>query len=207
MATDATPEQAVRFWSALENAERFFMGDAAVQRALKKLAATLEQHHIPYAIAGAMALNLHGYQRVTVDVDVLMTREGLTTLKAAVLGLGYIEKFPGSKGLRDTENNVVIDVLIAGEFPGDGKPKPVAFPEPNRSAVRVDDVNVLSLDAMLELKLASGMSAPHRLKDLADVVETIRALTLPREIGTQLDASVRAKFDELWVAAQAQDPE
>lgn len=41
----------------------------------------------------------------------------------------------------------------------------------------------------------------------ADAVETIRALTLPRETGVQLDPSVRAKFDELWVAAQAQDPE
>lgn len=183
------------------------MGDAAVQRALKKLAATLEQHRIPYAIAGAMALNLHGYQRVTVDVDVLLTRDGLAALKAVALGLGYAEKFPGSKGLRDTENNVFIDVLVAGDFPGDGKPKPVAFPEPNGSTVRVGNVTVLALSAMLELKLASGMSAPHRLKDLADVVETIRALALPRATSEQLDPSVRAKFDELWVAAQAQDPE
>ena len=66
---------------------------------------------------------------------------------------------------------------------------------------------MLALGAMLELKLASGMSAPHRLKDLADVIETIRALFLPRETGAQLDPSVRAKFDELWVAAQAVDPE
>jgi hypothetical protein len=207
MAIDATPEQAARFWSALENAERFFMGDAAVQRALRKLALTLEQQRIPYAIAGAMALNLHGYQRVTVDVDVLLTREGLAALKAAVVGLGYVEKFPGSKGLRDTENNVVIDVLITGEFPGDGKAKPVAFPAPELASVRVDDIHVLSLAAMLELKLASGMSAPHRLKDLADVVETIRALSLPRETAAKLDPWVRAKFDELWVAAQAVDPE
>jgi hypothetical protein len=38
-------------------------------------------------------------------------------------------------------------------------------------------------------------------------VETIRALVLPRDVGAQLDPSVREKFDELWVAAQAKDPE
>jgi hypothetical protein len=53
------------------------------------------------------------------------------------------------------------------------------------------------------LKLASGISAPHRLRDLADVLELIRILSLPRETAESLDPSVRAKFDELWQAAQA----
>src|SRR5688500_375479 len=104
--------------AALERAERFFMGDAAVHQALKQLAATLESAGIPYAVAGAMALNIHGYERMTSDVDVLLTRDGLAALKAAALGRGYLEKFPGSKGLRDTIHNVTIDVLIAGDYPG-----------------------------------------------------------------------------------------
>jgi hypothetical protein len=58
------------------------------------------------------------------------------------------------------------------------------------------------LDKLIELKLASGMSAPHRLKDLADVLELIRVLSLPRDRALSLDASVRAKYDELWPAAQ-----
>src|SRR5438552_13953741 len=103
------------------------MGDAAVQRALRRLAAILDAAQIPYAIAGAMALNEHGYHRVTTDVDVLLSPEGLSALKERVLGLGYVEKFPGSKGLRDTENGVNVDVLLAGDFPGDGKPKAVRF--------------------------------------------------------------------------------
>jgi hypothetical protein len=84
----------------------------------------------PYAIAGAMALNEYGYRRVTTGVDVLLSASGLVKLRAAVLGSGYVEKFPGSKGLRDTENGVNVDVLLAGEYPGDGKPKPVSFPDP-----------------------------------------------------------------------------
>ncbi|HXT51731.1 MAG TPA: hypothetical protein VN811_11850 [Thermoanaerobaculia bacterium] len=196
-----------RFWAAAEEATRFFMGQADVQRALVRIAQTLDRLDIPYAVMGAMALNEWGYRRVTVDVDVLLTADGLARLKAAVLGRGYLEKFPGSRGLRDVASGVTIDVVLAGEYPGDGKPKPVAFPDPGRAAVRGERVALLPLPTILELKLASGISAPHRLKDLADVLEVIRALGLPRELGQELDASVRDKYDELWQAAQVRDPE
>jgi hypothetical protein len=201
------PRDEARFWSGVSEAERFFMGDAAVQRALRRLAAILDAAHIPYAIAGAMALNEYGYQRVTTDVDVLLTREGLSALKARVLGLGYIEKFPGSKGFRDTENGVNVDVLLAGDFPGDGKPKPVRFPDPAAVAERGREVALLPLPRLIELKLASGLSAPHRLKDLADVLELIRAARLSESLAEQLDPSVRDKYHELWKAAQVREEE
>ncbi|HEY2029024.1 MAG TPA: hypothetical protein VGH20_07420 [Myxococcales bacterium] len=189
------------FWTGVDYASRFFMGDADVQRALSKIIAELEDAKIPYAIAGAMALNWYGYRRVTVDVDLLLTAEGLRELKERILGRSYVEKFAGSKSMRDTENNVGIDVLIAGQFPGDGKPKPVAFPDPATIAFQGLKGRFLPLPKLIELKLASGMSAPHRLKDLSDVVELIRVAKIPRELGAQLDASVRAKYDELWLAA------
>jgi hypothetical protein len=144
---------------------------------------------------------------VTTDVDVLLTRDGLEALKKRVLGRGYLEKFPGSKGLRDTENGVTVDVLLAGDYPGDGKPKPVRFPDPADVAVRGARGAFLPLPILLELKLASGMSAPHRLKDLADVLELIRAARLPRSIEGELDGSVRGKFLELWDAAQTEERE
>lgn len=194
--------------AVLKKANAFFMGTSEVQSAAGSLAARLEDAGIPYAIAGALALGVHGYVRVTEDVDVLLTREGLAELKRRYLGLGYVEQFPGSKGLRDPQHNVKIDVLIAGDFPGDGKPKPVAFPDPaNVVTVRGERFAVVPLEKVIELKLASGMTAPHRLKDLADVLELIRARSLPRELGQRLDPYVQPKFDELWVAAQGTDPE
>ena len=59
----------------------------------------------------------------------------------------------------------------------------------------------LALPRFIELKLASGISAPHRIRDLADVLELIRAAKLSRELQQDLDASVRAKYEELWLAA------
>lgn len=182
------------------------MGEADVQKALEALVRTLDAEGIPYAIIGAMALNEFGYRRVTVDVDVLLTADGLALLKARHLGRGYVEKFPGSRGLRDAEHGVDIDVVLAGSYPGDGQPKPVAFPDPAAAAERGARVALLPLPTLLELKLASGMTAPHRLKDLADVLEVIRAMRLPRSLAADLNPYVREKYLELWHAAQVEDP-
>ena len=138
------------------------MGEADVQRALERLARLLDQEHIPYAVIGAMALNEWGYRRVTVDVDVLLTADGLASLKAAALGRGYLEKFPGRRGLRDTQAGVTIDVVLAGEYPGDGKPEAVAFPDPADAAVRGQRVALLPLPTLIELKLASGLRSSGR---------------------------------------------
>jgi hypothetical protein len=197
------PEQEARFFAGAEEATRFFMGEADVQHALEKIARLLESAGIPYAVIGGMALNEYGYRRVTVDVDVLLTREGLKEFRERHLGLGYVEKFAGSKGLRDTENGVPIDIVLAGEYPGDGLPKPIAFPDPATAAVRGERIALLPLPRLLELKLASGMSAPHRLRDLADVLELVRLLGLSGELAEELDPSVREKYRELWQAAQA----
>lgn len=182
------------------------MGAAPVQQAMRKLAVLLDDLNIPYALVGAMALNEYGYKRVTVDVDVLMTPEGLKQFKAVWLGRGYVEKFPGSKGIRDTELGVMIDVLITGDYPGDGRPKPVRFPDPARVAIREGGLSLIPLATLVELKLASGISAPSRLRDLSDVQELIKHAKLSRELAHELDASVRVRYLELWDAAQTPDP-
>jgi hypothetical protein len=61
---------------------------------------------------------------------------------------------------------------------------------------------VLDLRTLVELKLASGISAPDRLQDLADVLALIRANALPEAFAERLDATVRDKYRELWIAAQ-----
>lgn len=189
-----------RFWQGVQTAGRFFVGEADVQKALEQLVRVLDDLEIPYAIVGAMALNEFGYQRTTVDVNVLLTAGGLAAFKAHALGRGYVEKFPGSRGVRDTEHRVDIDVVLTGEFPGDGQPKPVVFPDPATAALRGARVALLPLPMVVELKLASGMTAPHRLKDLADVQELIRIQRLPRTLVLELNAFVRDKYLELWQA-------
>jgi hypothetical protein len=126
--------------------------------------------------------------------------------KALDLGRGYVERFPRSRGMRDTEHGVDIDVVLTGGYPGDGKAKPVAFPDPGVAAERGARVALLPLPILVELKLASGLTAPHRLRDLADVQELIRVRQLPRDLSESLDPFVRDKYLELWQAV-ADHPE
>lgn len=199
------PADEAEFFAGARYATEFFMDKADVHESMEKIARRLEELEIPYAIVGAMALNLYKVRRVTVDVDVLLTRDGLTQFKERWLGRGYVEKFPGSKGLRDASNGVNIDVIYTGEYPGDGKPKPIVFPDPAEVALAGERVRILPLERFVELKLASGMSAPHRLKDLADVIALIRARNLPEDL--ELHEYVRPKYRELWAAAQHRDEE
>lgn len=108
--------------------------------------------------------------------------------------------------MRDTAANVRIDFLLTGDYPGDRKPKPVAFPDPSGAATMGSDgYPVLELETLLELKIASGMTAPHRLRDLADALERIRKNRLPVEYAERLNPYVREKFRELWPAAKVEE--
>ena len=154
---------------------------------------------------GAMAGNAHGFRRNTENVDVLLTRDGLARFKERWLGSGWNERFPGSKGLVDAVADVRVHVLLAGEYPGDRQPKPVAFPDPAQVAeLGTGDYAypVLKLPVLIELEIASGLSASHRRGDLDDATRLIKVNKLPREYAEQLHPYVRPKFLELWEHAQ-----
>jgi hypothetical protein len=189
---------------ALRDTDNFFAGQGSVHSTLKRLATRLDRDDIPYAIIGAMALNLLGYARQTVAVDVLLSGEGLERFRDCFVGRGYIPAFPGAqKSFRDSDTGVRIDVIRTGEYPGDGKPKPVSFPDPATSAVAAGVYRVVSLEKLVELKIASGLSAPHRqLVDLADVQRLIEELSLPAELADRLDPSVQQEYRRLWSLAQ-----
>ena len=176
---------------------RFFMEDDPVHRTLRKIADKLEELGIPYAIAGGMALGAHHFIRATVDVDILVSAEGLSKIHDSLDGRGFVPPFAGSRNLRDVETGVRIEFVVEGQFPGDGKPKPVAFPDPNEAGEVINGIRYLRLPALIELKLASGITNPGRLRDLADVQELIRVLHLPREYVEQLNPFVREKYEEL----------
>jgi len=201
-----TAEAEARFVEGLAYCERFFMGQAEAQKALYKLTAILESEGIPYAVIGALALNEYGHRRATVDVDILLREVDLVGFKTRHLGRGYLERVPGTGKLLDTEYDVRVDILSAGRFPGDGKPKPIAFPDPATTAIRGSGFALLPLPRFLELKLASGMTAAHQLHDLADVLDLVRSAGLRLELADELHPWVRDKFRELWNAAQGEDP-
>jgi len=190
-----------RRWALLEGSMHFEK-ESAVYTSLARIAKRLDELNIRYALVGGMAMFLHGYRRFTEDVDILVTREGLKTIHDRLEGLGYLPPFTGSKNLRDTDNGVRIEFLIAGGYPGDWLPKPVSFPNPADVATEIDGIWVVNLPTLIQLKLASA-TAPGRRKDLGDVQELIRFLHLPESFAESLDPSVQDTFRELWRELEA----
>jgi len=190
------------FQLALREGDMFFQGEGAVQKTLQRISQRLTEIGVDYAIMGGMALYSYGFRRYTEDVDVLVTPDGLAKLHDELDGLGYVRPFAASKNLRDAETGVRIDFLVSGQFPGGGKPGPVAFPRPSDVAVEQNGIRVVSLPKLVELKLASGQS-PNRLKDLGDVQELIQHLKLPLDLAEKLDPSLRDEFRRIWRGAQS----
>lgn len=183
-------------WAIMEGS-RHFNENSAVFDALRGIARQLNLLAIPYAIVGGMALFRHGFRRFTEDVNILVSKEGLKRIHAELDDRGYVPPHRFSKNLRDTVHNVKIEFLLSGEFPGDGKPKPVAFPDPQDVNFLDDGIRYLNLPNLVELKLASGMTQPDRIKDLGDVQQLIQILNLGADFAVQLNPYVRDKYLEL----------
>jgi hypothetical protein len=187
---------------------RFFMREGDVYDALRRLARRLDEEHLDYVVVGGMALVEHGYRRATEDIDVIMRPETLEAFRDRLVGRGYLPAFPGAKkAFRDTESGVRIEVLTTGGYPGDGKPKPVAFPDPAVKAIEGEEFRYVPLETLIELKLASGLSAPHRARDIVDVQDLIQHAKLSRELAQRLDPSVRDEYVRLWEIVQTIPPQ
>lgn len=186
---------------------RYFMGQGQLNNALSRLSTEMKARGIDYMVIDAVALMAYGYPRFTEDIDLVLTPEGLEKFHGELVGLGYVPAFPGAKKrLRSAPEGVSIEVIVTGEYPGDGRPKPVSFPVPADDSVVIDGVQVVTLEKLVELKLASGMTAPDRLKDLADVQELIKIRRLSSDFAERLDPYVREQYLNLWRAVeQAQE--
>jgi len=181
----------------IREAEQLYQGQGRLRKTYDRLTKRLEALGVAYGVVGGYALIVHGVRRFTEDIDILVSGEGLDRLHKQLIGLGYVRVAPGSRNLRDVETGVKVEFILAGEFPGDGKPKPVAFPAPEAVVERREGIKVINLKSLIELKLASGMTAKGRLQDLADVQRLIQEHGLNAEFAEDLNAYVRDKFLDL----------
>lgn len=197
--------EVLRYESELENsfdfvlseADQLYQGQGRLRKTYERLAKRLDELGVSYSLVGGYALILHGVRRFTEDIDLLVSREGLARLHEELIGRGYVLAAPGSRNLRDVETGVQIEFVVTGEFPGDGKPKPVAFPDPGAGVETREGIKVIDLKSLTELKLASGMTAKAWLQDLADVHRLIQQHHLTADFAKQLHPYVRRKFLEL----------
>jgi hypothetical protein len=189
----------------IKDADEFFEGRSRLHKAIDRLKKKLDELGVPFAVAGGFALSSHNYRRETEDVDILVKKEDWHRFKATCVGLGYRELFAGSKAVRDTEDDVRIEPLYTGGYPGDGKPKPITFPDPTDPTVVIkgERYPVVTLERLIELKIAAGMTSPGRQhKDYADAIELIRKNSVSASFVDRLNPYVHETFRSLHKIAQ-----
>jgi hypothetical protein len=159
----------------------------------------LALHDIPHLIVGGVAVQEHGYPRVTIDVDIVVpdALEAVEFLTADLSG-----PFARVKGfedrVEDRRNGVQVDLLPAGRVLKRGCKVP--FPEPTKVS---EQLQIVGLEDLLSLKLDSSAHSPlRRLRDKSDVVELILRRKLPRDL--PVAAAVRELYRETWDALQAE---
>ena len=183
--------QVGRFSDRLREISMFFEGDDRVHQGMRRIAACMEAAGIRYAIVGGMAVNAHHHHRTTKDVDFLLTADGFAAFKSLLDASDFATVQGRSRRFVDRATGVTFDILVAGAFPGSGEPGPIAFPDPASVAQTIDDLRVVDLPTLVQLKLAAG-----RFQDFADVVSLIRANQLDEQFQVKLHPTVRADYIE-----------
>ena len=132
------------------------------------LLAELERHGVPYAVAGALALAIHGVPRATTDIDLLVRRDDVEATLEVARARGFrVQALPMrfSDGLEirrsskvDATVMLTLDLLLVNE-----NLEPV-WASRERVATERGDVWVVSRQGLIEMKAWAG-----REQDLADI--------------------------------------
>jgi hypothetical protein len=138
-----------------------------------------------------MAVNAHGHRRTTDDLDVLLTADGLVEFRDRFVPKHYEEHSKRPRRVTDRKNQVLVDFLVTGLFPGSGRPGPISYPDPAAVRETIDDIQVVELGMLIQLKLAA-----RRHQDFGDVVSLIRIHQLDESFADRLHPSVRSDFIE-----------
>jgi hypothetical protein len=188
------------FVKRLGEIDMFFEKRGREHQSLRRLVRNLNKAQIPYALMGGMAVNAHGAERTTRDIDVLLTPDGLERFRQTFVGRDY-DQVPGRvRRFVDRRNGVSVDVLVSGRFPGSGRPGPIASPDPADAGEDMEKIRVLRLPKLIELKLAA-----RRHADFADVVFLIRIHGLDESFKTQLHSAVQRDFIECLEEKRRED--
>ena len=174
-------------------------GTTGLEQTARAAVAVLAHHLVPHLIVGGVAVQEHGYPRVTLDVDIVVpdVLDAQELLTADLSGPFF--RVTGCEGrLEDRQTHVFMDLLPSGRVLRRGCKVP--FPEPR---FVTDKPQIVGIEELISLKLDSWSNNPtKRLRDKADVVELITRRNLPRDLSVA--SAVRALYQETWDALKAE---
>jgi hypothetical protein len=159
---------------------------------------------IAYSVCGGVAVCLHGYQRNTTDLDLVIRSEDSDSVRRILTEAGFV--WDPEKAEFRTAGGIAIQFLIAGHKAGKGTEVSVSEPIGELNVELIEGLSVVRLSRLIEMKIACGMSNLRRThKDFADVVELIAIRHLDGSFARFLHKSLRPTFRELVRNAAASD--
>jgi hypothetical protein len=172
------------------------LGNDALWQTATQCHQLLAAAKIPHAIMGGVAVCLHGYQRNTVDVDLLIRREDSVAVREALTS----EQFEWDEKEKEfrSESGVAVQFLLAGDKAGAGSEVQLPDPADQSATTEIEALSVLTLAKLIESKIACGTGNMRRTyKDFADVVELIALNKLNSSFARFLHKSVRTTYRDL----------
>lgn len=162
----------------------------------------LQDAQVPHSICGGVAVCLHGYQRNTTDIDLIVIQKDSVRIKELFNNEGFVWNVANKEFL--SPSGVAVQLLMAGAKAG--KDSDVVIPEPigELNVEQREGLNVVKLSRLIEMKIASGLGSLRRThKDFADVVELIVIRQLDRSFAGFLHPSLRKTYKELVLRARS----
>jgi hypothetical protein len=196
----STAAKPFSFVERLKEIDMFFAGTDRVHETMRRVVAKLEEAKIPFAIAGGMAVNAHRYERTTGDVDILVAIDGFRAFVRRFVGSEFQSVENRTKRFLDPTTGVTFDFLITGQYPGSGKPGPIAYPDPATVAETIEAHPVVNLPTLIQLKLAA-----RRSRDFGDVVELIRFNHLDESFIDKLHPTLHQDYIECLEEKRRED--
>ncbi len=164
----------------------------------------LSEAGIAYSVCGGVAVCLHGYQRNTTDLDLIIRAEDSEVVREVLTKGGYSWD-PDQREFR-TPEGIAIQFVIAGQKAGKGTEVSISEPIGDVNVEQIEGLSVVRLSRLIEMKIACGMNNLRRThKDFADVVELISRRSLDGSFARHLHKSLRATFRQLVRNANASD--
>jgi Uncharacterised nucleotidyltransferase len=177
------------------------LGNETLWQAAQQCHAALRQANIAHAVIGGVAVCLHGYQRNTVDLDLLVRRDDAVVIRDVLENSGF--EWEAATTEFFSSGGIPVHMLMAGDRAGDDSEVSLPDPLDRTSVVELEGIPVLALEKLIETKIACGLGNLRRThKDFADVVELIAHHRLSRADARRLHRSVRKTFRELVVHAR-----
>ncbi|MFA5135503.1 MAG: nucleotidyltransferase [Patescibacteria group bacterium] len=166
-----------RLYTPKSQRREFRMAVAGLWRDVTTVIRYLAEKGIDPVVVGGLAVQHHGVERLTEDIDILISRAAYTKLvEEGKIKFGQLKIIPGTE----------IDVLTEGK---DNNPDP--------EFIRAGDSNFPTFAGLIYLKLKA-----NRLKDRGDVAELLKAhefnIEEQQEILTFLPEELKIRFLAIW---------